>query len=223
MSATTASDKTKRIVALISGRGSNLIALLDAIENGQIAAKIARVISDRADAPGIAAARERGVATEVIAEGHRERHTFAQALADQVAAQAPDLIVLAGFMRILSAAFVNRFDGRIMNIHPSLLPAYRGLDTHRRVLESGETEHGCSVHFVTAALDAGPLIAQAKVKVLPDDTPGTLAARVLEKEHVIYPASVALFCEGRLQQDGQRCLLDGRTLERPLNFASAAQ
>ena len=183
------------VVVLISGRGSNLKALLDAEVGGTIAA----VISNRADAGGLALARERGVPTAVVK--HRDfatREAFDAALRDAIDRHEPGLVVLAGFMRILTSDFVAHYRGRLINIHPSLLPAFPGLDTHRRALEAGVKIHGCTVHFVTDALDHGPIIAQAAVPVLDDDDEAVLAARVLAEEHRIFPEAVRRFCEGRL-------------------------
>ncbi|HSH06426.1 MAG TPA: phosphoribosylglycinamide formyltransferase [Burkholderiales bacterium] len=196
------------VVVLISGRGSNMQALLDA------GLPVSAVISNRADAKGLEIASARGVATRVVE--HRAfatREAFDQALGDVAQGFKPHLIALAGFMRILTPVFVQRFEGRVMNIHPSLLPAFPGLDTHARALEAGVKLHGCSVHFVTAELDHGPMVVQAAVPVLADDTEETLAARVLEAEHAIYPAAVRWFLEGRLRVEGQRVI--GRDLDRP--------
>jgi phosphoribosylglycinamide formyltransferase-1 len=183
------------VVVLISGRGSNLKALLDA----ELAGRIVGVISNRADAGGLAIAGARGVRTSVVS--HRQfatREAFDAALIDVIDRHAPDLVVLAGFMRILTPSFVAHYSGRLINIHPSLLPAFPGLDTHRRALEAGVKIHGCTVHFVTDALDHGPIIAQAAVPVLDDDDEATLAARVLAEEHRIFPDAVRKFCERRL-------------------------
>jgi phosphoribosylglycinamide formyltransferase 1 len=186
----------KRLVVLISGRGSNMEALAEA----RLPAAISAVISNEPEAPGLAAARARGIRTLALA--HRDfvdRSSFERALAQEIDRHAPDLIVLAGFMRLLTAEFVARYAGRLVNIHPSLLPAFPGLHTHRRALEAGVRIHGCTVHFVTAALDHGPIIVQAAVPVLPDDSEETLAARVLSQEHAIYPQAVRWFCEDRLE------------------------
>ena len=216
-----------QVAILISGRGSNARALIEAAANGFIAGRISQVISDRADAPGLATAKRRGVPARTIAASAFDSSAdFEKALAAQLgrtSAGRTDVVALAGFMRVLSAEFVRRFDGRIVNVHPSLLPAYKGLDTHRRVLAAGEVRHGCSVHFVTAKLDAGPVIAQAEIAVTPDDTPETLAARVLREEHRIYPRVVALCCSGRITMRGGRCLLDGRAMRRPLTPDEAAR
>jgi len=187
-------DKT--LVILISGRGSNLAALLAA----QLPARVAAVISNNPRARGLDIARDRGIA--VAAVDHRafaDRAEFDAALAAEIDRHRPDLVVLAGFMRILTPSFIERYRGRIMNIHPSLLPAFPGLHTHRRALAAGARFHGCTVHFVTPDLDSGPVIVQAAVPVHPGDTEEQLAARVLAQEHRIYPQAIRWFCEGRLQ------------------------
>jgi phosphoribosylglycinamide formyltransferase-1 len=189
----------KRIVILISGRGSNMQALLDARLDAQIAA----VISNNPSAGGLQFARSAGVETKLV--NHRDyadRASFDKALGDTVAAYRPDLIVLAGFMRILTEHFIERFDGRILNIHPSLLPAFSGLDTHRRALEEGVKLHGCTVHFVTPALDHGPIVIQAAVPVLPDDDEERLATRVLQQEHIVYAQAIRWFLDGQLTIEG---------------------
>ncbi|MBK8740748.1 MAG: phosphoribosylglycinamide formyltransferase [Betaproteobacteria bacterium] len=189
------------IVVLISGRGSNLAALLEA----KLPATVAAVISNKADAAGLALARAHGIPALVVA--HRDygsRAAFDAALAAAIDRHAPALVVLAGFMRILTPGFVGRYAGRLINIHPSLLPSFTGLDTHRRALEAGVKIHGCTVHFVTPELDHGPIIAQAAVPVLEDDTEVTLAARVLAEEHRILPQAVRWFAQGRL------VIVDGR-------------
>jgi phosphoribosylglycinamide formyltransferase-1 len=187
-------DKT--IVILISGRGSNMEALLEA----RLPARVASVISNDAQARGIATAQARGIATAVV--DHRafpDRGAFDTALAAEIDRHRPDLVVLAGFMRILTASFIERYRGRLINIHPSLLPAFTGLHTHRRALAAGVRVHGCTVHFVAPEVDSGPIIVQAAVPVLPGDTEERLAARVLAQEHEIYPQAVRWFCEGRLR------------------------
>lgn len=183
------------IVVLISGRGSNLAALLQA----QLPVNIAAVISNRGDALGLKIAAEHGVAAIVVEHrDHESRAAFDAALAAAIDAHAPALVVLAGFLRILTPGFVERYAGKLINIHPSLLPAFTGLDTHRRALAAGVKVHGCTVHFVTAELDHGPIIAQAAVPVLENDTEETLAARVLVEEHRILPQAIRWFAEGRL-------------------------
>jgi phosphoribosylglycinamide formyltransferase-1 len=194
----------KNIVVLISGRGSNLQALLRASElqdwPHQLGASVAAVISNRPDAEGLQVAREYGVTAEVL--DHREypdRDAFDTALAQSIDRHAPQLVVLAGFMRVLGNAFVARYQGRMINIHPSLLPAFAGLHTHRRAIESGARQHGATVHFVTPNLDHGPIIAQSAVDVMPQDTEATLAARVLGLEHDLLPTCVRNFLEGKVE------------------------
>ena len=185
----------KNVVILISGRGSNMEALLEA----NLPARVAAVISNEPGARGLDAARRRNLPTAVV--DHRafgNRAAFDAALANEIDRHSPHLVLLAGFMRILTAAFVRAYEGRLLNIHPSLLPAFPGLDTHRRALQAGVRIHGCTVHFVTVELDHGPIVIQAAVPVLPDDTENALAARVLKEEHRIYPQAVRWFCEGRL-------------------------
>jgi phosphoribosylglycinamide formyltransferase 1 len=190
----------KKIVILISGRGSNMQAILEA----QLPIDVAAVISNDAKAGGLAAAKKHGIATRVVEHRqHPDRASFDAALRAEIDACNPELIVLAGFMRILTAEFVNHYRGRLINIHPSLLPAFTGLDTHRRALEAGVKVHGCTVHFVTPALDHGPIVIQAAVPVLPDDSEETLAARVLAEEHRIYPQAVRWFCDDRLAISAQ--------------------
>ncbi len=206
-----AKSTMKSIVILISGRGSNLEVLLQA----KLPCKVAAVISNRADAPGLEIARQHGIATEVVAHrDHPERESFDAALAAAIDRYQPDLIVLAGFMRILAPQFVARYRGKLMNIHPSLLPAYSGLDTHARALQDGVKIHGCTVHFVTDDLDHGPIIIQAAVPVLMHDTAETLAARVLQQEHRIYQQAICWFCNGHLSLSADGKVLLQR-LEQP--------
>ena len=201
----------KSIVILISGRGSNMEALLDAVACGSLPVRVAAVLSNRPDARGLQTAAAAGVATQVIDHTrHASREDFDAALATAIDAYAPDLVVLAGFMRILSTGFVERYAGRLMNIHPSLLPAFPGLHTHQRALEEGVRIHGCTVHFVTPTLDHGPVIVQAAVPVLDGDSPEVLAARVLQQEHRVYPLAVRWFVEGRLRLTHGRVELDAR-------------
>jgi len=196
----------QRIVILISGRGSNMQALLQA----RLPAQMSAVSSNEPDAAGLAIAARHGVDTEVVSHARfAERAAFDAALGDAVASREPDLVVLAGFMRILGNGFLERFPNRLINIHPSLLPAFPGVHTHRRALAEGVKIHGCTVHFVTPRLDRGPIIVQAAVPVLPEDTEESLAARVLEQEHVILPQAVRWFIEGRLHVSADRVLLAG--------------
>lgn len=198
------------IVVLISGRGSNLKAILDAARAG-LPYEVRCVLSNQPGAGGLAYAAEAGVPTEVLDhKGFPSREAFDEALAQRIDRYAPGLVVLAGFMRVLGPAFVRHYEGRLINIHPALLPAFRGLDTHRRALEAGVTEHGASVHFVTDEVDGGPVILQARVPVLPGDTPERLAARVLVEEHRIFPQAITWIAEGRVRLEGPRVLLDDR-------------
>ena len=212
------------VVVLVSGRGSNLKAIAAQADAGTLAARIVAVVSDKADAGALAWARERGIAT--IALSPREfadRDAYGEALGDIVAGLQPGLVVLAGFMRILSDGFVNRFLGRMINIHPSLLPRYPGLHTHRRALAAGDAEHGASVHFVTPELDGGPVVLQARVPVLPGDDEDTLAARVLRQEHVIFPQVVQWFAAGRLALRDGAAWLDGQRLDTPLQLNASTK
>ncbi len=199
------------IVVLISGNGSNLQALIDQSADGGYV--ICGVISNKADAYGLERAARAGIPTRVIRhQDFTDRESFDRRLMAEIDSFAPALVVLAGFMRILSAAFVTHYAGRVLNIHPSLLPAYRGTHTHERVLEAGEKEHGVSVHFVTEELDGGPVVLQAVVPVLAGDTRDALAARVAQQEHRIYPQAVRLFAAGRLRMQGNEAWLDGERL-----------
>ncbi len=181
-----------RTVVLISGRGSNMSALIEAARSPDFAAEIVTVLSDEPDAPGLSIARKAGVAAEAIDfRACPGKAAFEAALEARLRAERAEIVCLAGFMRILSPAFVQRWKGRMLNVHPSLLPNLRGLNTHERALREGLAEHGCTVHFVTAELDAGPIIAQARVPILPGDDAEALAARVLREEHRIYPAALA--------------------------------
>lgn len=216
---------TLRLVVLLSGSGSNLQAILDACLQGQgqgkgqapaIAARVVGVLSNKADAFGLTRAQQAGVDTAVLAHGNfPDRDSFDAAMADIIDAWQPDVVVLAGFMRILSAGFVTRYSGRLLNIHPSLLPKYKGLHTHQRALDAGDSEHGCSVHFVTPELDGGPVIAQAVVSVKADDTAESLAARVHVAEHGIYPAVLGWLAEQRLSWQQGQIVLDGEPLLAP--------
>jgi len=206
-----------RLAVLISGRGSNMEAIARACAQQTIEAQIVRVIADRADAAGIAIAQRMGLARIVIERAryhNRDEHELA--VCDAIDGCEAGLVALAGYMRILSPAFVQKYAGRLLNIHPSLLPAYKGLHTHRRVIENGEREHGSSVHYVSAGLDAGPVICQTRVAVTPEDTEQTLAARVLVGEHTIYPLVIGLIATGRVQLSGDRVMFDDRPLAAPL-------
>ncbi|MDQ7072917.1 MAG: phosphoribosylglycinamide formyltransferase [Gammaproteobacteria bacterium] len=179
------------IVILISGRGSNMMSIIEAVESGTLPVHISAVISNRPDAAGIDYAKKAAIATQVVDhEAFDSRQSFDQALAKTIDQYKPDLVVLAGFMRILTAEFVNHFKDRLINIHPALLPKFKGLDTHQRAIDAGEKEHGASVHIVTPELDDGPVVLQARVPVLADDTAETLADRVLEQEHKLYPEAI---------------------------------
>jgi phosphoribosylglycinamide formyltransferase-1 len=201
----------KKIVILISGRGSNMQALLQA----KLPCTIAAVISNRADAHGLEIARQHGIATAVVSHrDYADRAAFDTALAQVLDNHQPDIIVLAGFMRILTEQFVNRYRGKLINIHPSLLPAYAGVNTHERALHDGVKIHGCTVHFVTPDLDHGPIIIQAAVQVLSDDTPQTLARRVLHEEHRIYPQAIDWLCRGQVYLNAAGKVASDR-LEQP--------
>lgn len=192
----------KNIVILISGRGSNMQAIVRAAKAEGWPCRIAAVISNRADAEGLAFAAQQGIATEVVvSKDFPSREAFDAQLQATIDRFAPDLVVLAGFMRILTPGFVEHYAGRMLNIHPSLLPSFPGLATHRQALAAGVKVHGVTVHFVTAELDHGPIVAQATVPVLPGDTEDTLAGRVLVEEHVLYPKAVRWYVEGRLSID----------------------
>lgn len=203
----------KKIVVLVSGQGSNLQALIDACQQGRLHASLAAVFSNKADAYGLERAREAGIPAHALdAREFSDRVAFDAALAEQIDAYAPDLIVLAGYMRILSAAFVRHYAGRMLNIHPSLLPRYPGLHTHRQALANRDAEHGTSVHFVTEELDGGPVVLQAKVPVFDGDSEEDLQARVQVQEHQIYPLVAQWFVSGRLAMREGAAWLDGGRL-----------
>jgi phosphoribosylglycinamide formyltransferase-1 len=213
----TATTPLLRVVVLVSGRGSNLKAIAARADAGELPVRIEAVVSDRADAGALEWARARDIATSVLSpRDFPDREAYGRALGDIVESHAPQLVVLAGFMRILSDEFVLRFAGRMLNIHPSLLPRYPGLHTHRRALEAGDREHGASVHFVTPELDGGPVVLQARVPILPGDDEDSLAARVLREEHVIYPRCVGWFAAGRLAFRDGAAWLDGKRLDAPV-------
>lgn len=206
-----------RLAVLISGNGSNLQTLIDTIAANKLPAVITAVISNRPNAYGLQRAVDAGIATVTLDHTRFDsREAFDAALQEVIDSCQPDLLVLAGFMRILTTAFVRHYTGKMLNIHPSLLPLYKGVDTHQRALNDGIREHGASVHFVTPELDGGPVIMQAKVPVLPSDTADTLARRVQNQEHIIYPRVVKWFVEGRLKLEGNQVLLDGNVLLRPI-------
>ncbi|CAN2973851.1 MULTISPECIES: phosphoribosylglycinamide formyltransferase [Pseudomonas] len=205
--------QTCDVVVLLSGTGSNLQALIDSTRTGDSPVRIAAVISNRSDAYGLQRARDAGIDTRSL--DHKAfdgREAFDSALIELIDAFNPKLVVLAGFMRILSADFVRHYEGRLLNIHPSLLPKYKGMHTHQRALDADDSEHGCSVHFVTEELDGGPLVVQAVVPVESGDSAQTLAQRVHTQEHRIYPLAVRWFAEGRLILGDQGALLDGQLL-----------
>jgi phosphoribosylglycinamide formyltransferase-1 len=208
-----------RVAVLISGEGTNLQALIDAARGNRLGAEIVAVVSNRSAARGLARARDAGIdALHLPAVRGQDRNDYDAALAAVLASRRPDVLVLAGFMRILSGGFVERYAGRILNIHPALLPKFPGLDTHRRALEAGERWHGATVHFVTAELDAGPAIIQYRLAVRPGDTPDSLAERVQVGEHIILPRAVSWFAAGRLRLEGGSVMLDGRALEGPVSI-----
>ncbi|MHB8535583.1 MAG: phosphoribosylglycinamide formyltransferase [Sulfuricaulis sp.] len=205
---------TAGLVVLISGRGSNLQAIIDAIRAGELPAEIRAVISSEPGAPGAARARAAGIPTQTV--NYRDftmREQFDRALMASIDVHRPRLVVLAGFMRILGKPFIDHYAGRLINIHPSLLPEFSGLNTHARALQSGASRHGASVHFVTHEVDGGPVILQASVPVLPGDSPELLAERVLQEERRIYPRAIRWFIDGRLSVEDGRVLLDGE--QRP--------
>jgi phosphoribosylglycinamide formyltransferase-1 len=214
----TAQDGPLRLAVLISGSGSNLQALIDTRETGHRPVEIVAVISNRADAFGLERARRAAIPTEVINHrGYASREDYDAALAARLDAHAPHLIALAGFMRILTPGFVERWHGQMLNIHPSLLPRHRGLHTHARALEAGDKMHGATVHYVTAELDGGPGIVQAQVPVQPDDDEERLAARVLTQEHRIYPLAVHWIAEDRVALGADGIVrLDGQPLRQPV-------
>lgn len=202
------------VVVLVSGSGSNLQALIDHCHlNHDVPVTISAVISNKATAFGLTRAQQAAIPTRVIDhKGFEDRESFDRALRDEIESFQPDLVALAGFMRILTEEFTEFYRGKMLNIHPSLLPKYQGLNTHQRALDAGDSHHGASIHFVTAELDGGPVCLQASVPIEADDTADALAARVLGKEHVIYPLAVTWFAEGRLVMNDHQAVLDGRVL-----------
>ncbi len=206
----------KSIVILISGSGTNLQAIIDAVTSGRINAGISAVISSRADAKGLQRAQRAHINTIIVdSKDYDDRISYDQALITVIDDIRPDLIVLAGFMRILSDDFIDHYQNRILNIHPSLLPEFKGLHTHRRALEASKQLHGASVHFVGCELDSGPVVIQAEVPVLENDTEDSLAERVLKQEHKIYPMAIAWYIDGRLEVKGNNVLLDDKVLNSP--------
>ena len=197
---------SQRLGILISGRGSNFLAIADAIAAHRLDAEIAIVISNRLEAPGIAAAQERGLRAIAIASRGLDREAYDRQLIDELRRSRVDLVCLAGYMRILSGQFIREFHQRILNIHPSLLPAFPGLDAQHQALEHGAKFSGCTAHFVEEGLDSGPIISQAVVPVLPDDTAESLSARILEEEHRIYPEAIALVLSGQYRIEGRRVI-----------------
>lgn len=207
----------KRIVVLLSGSGSNFQALIDACANGQIHGDIVATISNRPDAYGLQRAQQHAINTLTLQhDDFSSRETFDAALVELIDSYQPDLVILAGFMRILSAGFVNHYAGKLLNIHPSLLPAYKGLNTHQRALDDRAEVHGASVHFVSAELDGGPVILQARVAIAADDDATSLAGRVLTREHIIYPQVAEWFCAERLRLKDNAVWLDGQQLAQPM-------
>jgi phosphoribosylglycinamide formyltransferase-1 len=210
----------KPIVVLISGRGSNMRALIEQSRSPDAPYAVCKVLSDKPDSGGLEAARVLGVPAQALSAGKQsDRAAYDRGLAAAVRECSPSLIALAGYMRILSGPFVAEFAGRILNIHPSLLPKYPGLHTHRRALKARESEHGATVHFVTEELDGGPPVIQGRVAVAADDDERSLAARVQVMEHRIYPLAVRWFCEGRLRYDAEQAWLDGQPLKQPVQYA----
>ncbi len=210
-----------KVVVLVSGSGSNLQAILEAIDAG-LQASVVGVLSNRADALALRRAGQRNIATGVIAHGDfPDRDSFDRAMIHMIDGWSPDIVVLAGFMRILTPAFVEHYQGRLLNIHPSLLPKYKGLHTHRRALEAGDAEHGCSVHFVTPELDGGPVIAQAVVPVLPGDDETSLTERVHKSEHRLYPQVLGWIADGLLTFRDGHILFHGKPLTSPLLLDTA--
>jgi len=209
--------KKASLVVLISGGGSNLQAIIQAINEQHINAEIKTVISNKASAKGLDYATKANITTHVIEHSqHPSREAFDQAMIDVIDPLEPNLIILAGFMRILSDHFIEHYRHRLINIHPSLLPKYKGLNTHQQAIENNETEHGASVHYVNAELDSGPVVIQVVVPVLENDSIETLAQRVLNEEHRIYPIAIKMHCENRITFDRGQIQLDGRALTQPL-------
>jgi len=208
-----------RIVVLISGLGSNLQAIIDACANKKINGQVVAVISNRPDVLGLERAARADIKAETLDHTKfPDRETFDRALKALIESFSPDAVLLAGFMRILTTEFTQHFSGKMLNIHPSRLPKFRGLKTHQRALEAGEKTHGASVHFVTNELDGGPVILQSQLKIKPEHTAETLAADVLKQEHVIYPQAVKWFCDGTLVLNNHHVLLNGKKLDNPIQL-----
>ena len=205
-----------RLAILISGRGSNMATIARECQLHHLNATVSVVISNKPDVAGLATAQEMGIQTQVVPSSKADRETFESALTATLDSHSPDLIILAGFMRVLTEPFVRRYAGRMLNIHPSLLPKYTGLHTHQRVLDAGDAGHGATVHFVTPELDGGPLILQSRIPVKPGDSEATLAARVQATEHVIYPRVIEWIADGRLKWNHGRPTLDGTPLTQPV-------
>ena len=202
-----------RIAVLVSGNGTNLQAIMGEIDCGRIHGEIVAVVSNKPDAFALLRAKKKHIPTLIVnGKEYQDRASYDDALTEALEIYKPDMLVLAGFMRILTAGFVNRFKGKMLNIHPSLLPKYQGLNTHQRAIEAGDSEHGATVHFVTEELDGGPVILQAKVPVFEDDNADLLAQRVHEQEHRIYPLVISWFCAGRLAMQNGLAILDGKPL-----------
>lgn len=205
------------LVILISGYGSNLDAVINAINEKKIPnTLIQAVISNRPDAFGLTRAKQRDIPTHCVDHTHfRDRDSFDAALIEKIQQFKPDLVVLAGFMRILTPKFVREFKGKLLNVHPSLLPKYKGLNTHQRAIDAGDREHGCSIHFVTEALDGGPIVAQAVVNIDPEDTPESLAVKVRIEEHKLFPLCIQWFAQNRLEMIGEQATFDGKLITPP--------
>jgi phosphoribosylglycinamide formyltransferase 1 len=214
----------KRVAILISGRGSNMAALIEAAKAKDYPAEIALVLSNRADAAGLNVARAAGIATAVVDHKPfgKDRVAFDAAMQAQLAQHRIDIVCLAGFMRLLTADFVSHWQGRMLNIHPALLPAFKGLDTHKRALEAGVKLHGATVHFVVPEMDSGPIVMQGAVAVRDEDSEESLSARVLTVEHRIYPQALRLLAEGRVRIEGGRCLIDGKSVPDAAHLAPSA-
>lgn len=208
-----------RIAVLVSGSGSNLQAIMDASASGQINGQVVAVFSNRPGVKGLTRAEDAGIPAEVV--DHKQfdsRESFDRQMIEAIDSYQPDLVVLAGFMRVLTEGFVDHYYGRLLNIHPSRLPKYRGLHTHQRALDAGDKEHGASTHFVSAELDGGPVILQSRLEILDDHTPDSLASDLLKQEHVIYPLTVQWFCEGRIHLQGDKVVFDNEMIAEPVQL-----